>query len=139
MSTSSPTDTKNATDAFDIERQASVSAAAAAVPVAPRTLGAGVSQTSTFTSNSRLMLLECAVSTSSGRIRHNFDYPIPQSDGMARRDNHQRLRGQLLLHRRIWTRHHRTMGALSGKWFRLHSIQRIRYTSLMHPVSFFPE
>ncbi|OJI80788.1 hypothetical protein ASPTUDRAFT_58174 [Aspergillus tubingensis CBS 134.48] len=41
MSTSSPTDTKNATDAFDIERQASVSAAAAAVPVAPRTLGAG--------------------------------------------------------------------------------------------------
>ncbi|PYH73226.1 thermophilic desulfurizing enzyme family protein [Aspergillus vadensis CBS 113365] len=41
MSTSLPTETKNATDAFDIERQASVSAAAAAVPVAPKSLGAG--------------------------------------------------------------------------------------------------
>ncbi|GFN13504.1 hypothetical protein AtubIFM55763_001144 [Aspergillus tubingensis] len=41
MSTSSPIESKNATDAFDIERQASVSATAAAVPVAPKTLGAG--------------------------------------------------------------------------------------------------
>ncbi|RAK88235.1 thermophilic desulfurizing enzyme family protein [Aspergillus costaricaensis CBS 115574] len=41
MSTSSPTESKNATDAFDIERQASVSATAAAVSAAPKSLGAG--------------------------------------------------------------------------------------------------
>ena len=123
---------KNASHAVDIEQQGSPAPSA----VAPKSLGAGVSPSPVVcTSVTNIS----AVGLSPGCIWNHTDHLVPQSDAMARRDHHERLRGQLLLHRRIWTRHHRTMGALSGKWFRLHSIQRIRYTSLMHPVSFFPE
>lgn len=55
---------------------------------------------------------------------------------MARRNHHQRLRGQLLLHRSIQTCHHRAMGTLRGEWFRVHGIQRIRYISLIDPILF---
>lgn len=92
-------------------------------PKAAKTLGAGVSRWSS--SNHEMHAKYFVDCPRYWCLRDYSDDSFTEPDGMARRDNHERLRCQFLLRRCIWSRGHCAMGTLGRERVRVYGFQRI--------------
>jgi hypothetical protein len=93
--------------------------------VAPKSIGSGVSDRSGALSFQQT--LTTTDRTRHRRLRNNPHHLVTEPDGMARRDNQQRLRRQLLLRCSFWSAHHRTVGARCWQRIRVYCLQCFRF------------